>query len=820
MPNASTVIITPRSRFRRVYKSIRLIDGVGPCNRNVSMIDHGAMPMISRMAQTGLQVDLDHFVRMESTLILDMERIVEEVHDTTEYYINPGSGDQVADLLFKKLKLKQARPKMTASGDRESVEDAVLTAIQHDHPVVPLLQDYKEFEKLLGTYVRPIMKLAVRVRGGEWRMFPNFNHTRVTSGRLSCKDPNLLAMPTRTDRGREIRQGFITKQGWKIVSVDESQIEVRMAAHRSKDANLIRVYQNEEDIYSDFATFANRLEDKRYRDVDGWHYPAVDKMKHRRPCKICVLASIYDVTAMGLQDQMPVVCARCNMEGKDHTHKSRQKAAESSKPVACNNFYSLWQESQCQDIINKFYMKYPGLIAMRRNDHAYMRKHACIVDMWGRLLHSQGVRSVHDWVAAGTLREGSNHPMQCLPARTRILTSRGYERIGDFVSGEVWTGEKWSNAKRVDKGIGQLVELTTQDGATFICDTSHKLLVANTCWPTWHLAKDLRAGDVLSSVLPSIRCEGTKEQSPEFWYWIGRYYGDGHLTYDKFNRRYNVSWAFGCHEIDKITELRRFLEFEYGKSSICVNEKKGGCLNAASVAITSYRMNRTMESLGITPNEYAWTKRVAPVVFTLDLVRRTEFLKGYFDADGSRPRKYEKGWSAKYVTSTSLGLLQDTQLLFRSVGEFTKILGPYLHKGRGRPFYRLLLGQDPNSLRRVKTVKILEDREKVYTLSVEDLRHCYDSEGLISKNSGAQGTLKITMQAVNDDLESCGESIWDVVHPLLQVHDELLFEVRDDMADEVAAMTKWRFESLFEGCFAVDIKASEAKAQSWGDLPK
>jgi len=484
-------------RLWKLYNNIRLIDGLGPCRRNVELIDMGALPMINRMAATGLQVDLDHFAKMQKSLSDDMERCVEDIRSITGYYVNPGSGDQVADLLFKKLGLKQARRKMTPSGDRESVADEVLTAIQHEHPVVPHLQDYKEFEKLKGTYVDPMFSLAVHVAHDEWRMFPNLNHTRVTSGRLSCKDPNLLAMPTRTDRGREIRKGFITKSGWSIVSIDESQIEVRIAAHRSKDPNLIRVYQNQEDIYSDFATFANKLPDQRYKDAEGWHYPTVDKMKHRRPAKISVLACIYDVTAMGLQDQMPVVCANCFHDGKVHTEKARAKAAENGESQACHRFVPLWIETACQNQINQFYQRYSYLIPMRRADHAYMRRNAYMVDMWGRILHTQGVRSVHDWVVANTLREGSNHPMQ----------------------------------------------------------------------------------------------------------------------------------------------------------------------------------------------------------------------------------------------------------------------------------------------------------------------------------SGAQGTIKITMAAVDDDLDACGESIYEVVHPLLQVHDELLFEVRDDMADELGSMVKYRFETLFP-CFAVEIKASVAKATSWGLLPK
>jgi DNA polymerase-1 len=355
----------------------------------------GAMPMIAMMQATGLEVDLDHFAQMDKGLSDDLERITEEIHQISGHYINPGSGDQVAELLFSKLKLKQARPKMTSSGERESVEDAVLTAIQHDHPVVPKLLDYKEYEKLRGTYVRPMPKLARRM-GTSWRMFPNFRTTRVPSGRLSCSDPNLLAMPTRTEKGREVRKGFITRPGWKIVSVDESQIEVRIAAHRSADPNLLKVYHNEEDIYSDFAIAAFRLPDNRYKE-DKWKYPGVHAMDHRRPSKVCVLASIYDVTAKGLLEQMPIVCANCNKEATKHD---------------CRKFYALWTEGKCQDLINAFYMKYPGLLNMRKRDHAYIRRNGYICDMWGRLQHITAVKSVLEWVQAAALREGSNLPMQ------------------------------------------------------------------------------------------------------------------------------------------------------------------------------------------------------------------------------------------------------------------------------------------------------------------------------------------------------------------------------------------------------------------------
>ena len=381
----------------RCYGGVRLL-GSGPCLKNIERLDLNAMPMISAFMQTGLQVDLSHFAAMETALTRDMEELTETVKQITGYYCNLSSPDQKADLLFKKLGLKQARPKMTPTGYRESVEDEVLTAIQHDHPVVPLLLQFAELDKLRGTYVVPMPKLAVHTKFGEWRMYPNLTHTRVPSGRLACKEPNLLAMPTRTERGRDIRKGFITKPGWSYVSIDLSQIEMRVAAHRSQDANLMNIYHQKEDIYSDFATTAFKLRDERYRSESGkWVYPTVDKMNHRFPAKTCILASMYRVTAPGLLAQMPVICGKCGLPSGSHT---------------CGKFIPEWTEDKCQSLINSFYQRYPGLLTMQRSDDATARRTAMVWDSFGRILHVTAVRSVHSWVVSEAFREAGNFPVQ------------------------------------------------------------------------------------------------------------------------------------------------------------------------------------------------------------------------------------------------------------------------------------------------------------------------------------------------------------------------------------------------------------------------
>lgn len=401
--------------MQRCFGGVRYLNGIGPSVRNISKLDSNARPMIQLMQNTGMSVDLTHFANMEKTLEQDLDSITAEVHRITGHHINLASSEQKSILLFKTLGLKQARPVMTTGGDRESVENEVLVAIQHDHEVVGLMLQYAELDKLRGTYVAPIPKLAKHTKFGEWKIYPRFKTTRIPSGRFACSSPNLLAMPSRTDRGREVKKGFPARPGYVYVSVDESQIEVRVAAHRSQDKALMRIYENEEDIYYDFATTAFKKKDQRYRDETGWHYPGIDKITERFPAKTCVLASIYDVTAGGLLEQMPVVCGNCNWISLPLSDKNYSKHS-------CSRFISLWTEQKCQELITAFYLRYPGLMTMRKADHRRAMAKTMLWDDWGRILHTTAVRSVHPWVVSAALREAANMPVQGTACGTLKLT--------------------------------------------------------------------------------------------------------------------------------------------------------------------------------------------------------------------------------------------------------------------------------------------------------------------------------------------------------------------------------------------------------------
>lgn len=348
----------------------------GPSMRNVERLDLGAIPQIESMQANGLLVDLPHFSRLSKALREDMERLTEEAKAMTGQYTLLSSGDQVAHLLFHTLGLKQERERLTQSGDRESVEEDVLVQMKHQHPVVPLILEFKQVDKIRNTYA-DLMPGFVQADG---RIRPNYRTTRAATGRLSCNEPNLMAIPVRSKRGKDVRRGFIAPHGWVYVSVDLSQIEMRVSAHHSGDANLIRVYENEEDIYSDFATTAFNLPDRRFRDAEGWHYPTVDRNEHRSPSKTCVLGVMYGVSAKGLLDQMPV--------GKG------------------------WDEDKCQGLIDAFYRTYPEVHRAALDDHSRARRFGYVWDMFGRIRHIPEVRSMTKSTINSGLRQAANLPIQ------------------------------------------------------------------------------------------------------------------------------------------------------------------------------------------------------------------------------------------------------------------------------------------------------------------------------------------------------------------------------------------------------------------------
>ncbi len=207
------------------------------------------IPVLVHMEETGVALDRPYLEAMSRDMEQQLRALEETIYEMAGERFNINSTQQLARILFEKLKLPTGRRTKTGY----STDAAVLEKLAKDYELPRKLLEYREISKLKSTYVDALPRL-INPRTG--RVHTSYNQTVAATGRLSSSDPNLQNIPIRTEIGRQIRRAFIPgKPGWKILDADYSQIELRIMAHLSKDENLIRAFQNGEDVHR--ATAAN-----------------------------------------------------------------------------------------------------------------------------------------------------------------------------------------------------------------------------------------------------------------------------------------------------------------------------------------------------------------------------------------------------------------------------------------------------------------------------------------------------------------------------------------------------------------------------------
>jgi DNA polymerase-1 len=195
------------------------------------------------MEDKGIKVDLEFFKKLLTDANEKITNLTDEIYSLSNSEFNINSTQQLGSILFEKLALKSG--KKTKSG--YSTNEKVLKELINDHPIIPKLLEYREIYKLRSTYIKPLLDLGLKDE--KHRIYTSFLQTGTTTGRLSSKNPNLQNIPVKTEVGREIRRGFIAKDGYKLISIDYSQIELRLLAHFSKDSTLLKAFRDGEDIH-------------------------------------------------------------------------------------------------------------------------------------------------------------------------------------------------------------------------------------------------------------------------------------------------------------------------------------------------------------------------------------------------------------------------------------------------------------------------------------------------------------------------------------------------------------------------------------------
>ncbi len=195
------------------------------------------------MEQRGIELDIQKLESLKEMLTVTIIGLTKEIYALCESEFNIKSTQQLGNVLFGHLGLKGGKKTKTGY----STNEAVLSSLKEEHEVIPKILEYRAVQKILSTYALPLLKLAKQ--DNENRVYTSFIQTGTATGRLSSKDPNLQNIPVRSKLGRSVREAFVAKEGYKLLSIDYSQIELRLLAHFSKDKALLEAFNSGVDIH-------------------------------------------------------------------------------------------------------------------------------------------------------------------------------------------------------------------------------------------------------------------------------------------------------------------------------------------------------------------------------------------------------------------------------------------------------------------------------------------------------------------------------------------------------------------------------------------
>ena len=206
-------------------------------------VEYPFINILARMEKLGIKIDQDKLIALDKSLSVNLSSLTKKIYTQAGTEFNIRSTQQLGVILFQELGLKGGKKTKTGY----STNEATLQSLKDEHDIIKLILEYREYQKILSTYVKPLLKLAKDDE--QSRIYTSFIQTGTATGRLSSRDPNLQNIPVRSALGRSVREAFVAKDGYKLVSIDYSQIELRLLAHYSLDDALLEAFRDGVDIH-------------------------------------------------------------------------------------------------------------------------------------------------------------------------------------------------------------------------------------------------------------------------------------------------------------------------------------------------------------------------------------------------------------------------------------------------------------------------------------------------------------------------------------------------------------------------------------------
>lgn len=375
------------------------------------------MTVLSRMHKRGIKIDLEWLANLSKKLGKRIEQLTKQIYKEAGTEFNIASPIQLREILFEKLKLHTNNLRKTGKTKALSTNADQLEKLRGLHPIIELIFEYRELAKLKSTYIDPLPGMVTK----DHRLHTTYNQTISAHGRLSSVNPNLQNIPIRTELGNEVRKAFTVEKGNVLVSLDYSQIELRIAASESNDKEMLRIFREGVDFHT--ATAAKIFDVKESQVMPN----------QRRDAKTINFSILYGVSAFGLSE-------RSDMQ--------RVEAAEYIK-----KYYEIF--SQLKAYIS-------GLIQQTHQD-------GFMTNALGRIRYFPDIHDSNFTRRTAAERQAVNMPLQSLAAdimkMAMIEIDRKFPKLAMLLSVhdelvfEIKTGEEDKYAKELKKIMESVYKL-------------------------------------------------------------------------------------------------------------------------------------------------------------------------------------------------------------------------------------------------------------------------------------------------------------------------------------------------------------------------
>ena len=336
------------------------------------------IPVLSLMERKGIKIDVSYFKNYSSELEKELAKIEKAIYEEAGEEFNINSPKQLGDILFVKMNLPSGKKTKTGySTDVMVLEDLE----SYGYDIARLLLDYRKLNKLKTTYVDTLPNLV----DSNSRIHTSFNQIGTATGRLSSSEPNLQNIPVKTDDGIKIREGFVAEEGKVLMSIDYSQVELRVLTSMSKDENLIEAYREEKDLHDLTARRIFNLSDSD--DVTR---------EQRTIAKIINFSIIYGKTAFGLAKELKI-------------------------PV-----------KDASEYIKKYFEQYPRVTTFEKEVIEFGEEHGYVKTLFGRKRYISGIDSKNKTIKAQAERMAVNTVIQGTGAEVlKKVMLKVYETLKD-----------------------------------------------------------------------------------------------------------------------------------------------------------------------------------------------------------------------------------------------------------------------------------------------------------------------------------------------------------------------------------------------------